>query len=307
MTNQPLSTKRVLLTSFFVDVLDVVVNTVIAIITGSVVMLAETLQGLADLTSVGMLLIGFKRSQKRSSKKHPFGYGKKQYFWAIMATFLIIGVTATLSFYFGLKEFLSPDKVDHIALAYGALVISVCTNSYALSLSIRKLIGDKPLRTLPRVFVESSSVVPRTTVVLDAMGTLAALFGLTALVTYSLTNITRFDGVGAMIISVVLFVLALVLLFTTKGLVTGRSASKDIELAINNAAMQVVQVKKVLDLKSMMMGSDNLLVNIEVHLQDDLTTDEIEVIIDTIKQRIKDAVPGKVKVDVNVEPETPLK
>jgi cation diffusion facilitator family transporter len=305
MKRRPVTTKRVLLTSLFVDVIDVVINVTVAIITGSVVMLAEAMEGLADLGAVSMLLIGFKRSQKRSNRRYPFGYGKEQYFWALMSTFLIIGVTASLSFYFGLQAFLNPEPVEYVVFAYVVLAFAVCTNGYALQLSLHKLAGQKSWRHLPKLFLESSSVAPKTTIVLDAMGTLAALFGLTSLIIYGITGNGRFDGIGAMSIGVMLFGLALVLIFTTKGWVTGRSAPIETEQLIREATLRSPEVLSVLDLRTMMLGSDKLLANMEIHLQDDLTTDEIEKIIDQIKRRVRKVVPND--VHVNVEPETPPK
>ena len=75
------TTRRVLLTSFFVDVLDVVMNLAIALFTGSVVMLAETLEGFADMCSAGLLLVGFKKSNRRPNRLHPCsraGYDDKE-------------------------------------------------------------------------------------------------------------------------------------------------------------------------------------------------------------------------------------
>jgi len=297
------TTKRVLWTSFFVDALDILVNIVIAIITGSAVMLAEALQGFADLASVTMLLIGFQRSKKRSDKQHPFGYGKEQYFWALIAVFLIIGITATMSVYAGLQKWLNPEDVEFLPLAYAALVVSVITNGYALTLSLRKLLKSKPVKTLPRVFVESPDVAPRTTMVLDTAGTLAAVFGLSALAVYGFTGDARLDGLGAILIGILLFVLALTMLFTTKELVTGRSASVEVETAITNAAHKVPEVQKVLDLRTMMMGSESLLINVRVHLKDDLSTDEVEKVIDKTKDKIRDNI--SFRAHINIEPETP--
>lgn len=305
MERRSLTTKRVLVTSLLVDVLDVVINVSVAFITGSAVMLAEALEGLADLSSVVMLLIGFKRSQKSSTRRHPFGYGKEQYFWALLSTFLIIGVTASLSFYFGLQTFLSSEHVEYLPLAYVVLVIALCTNAYAFQLSFRKLLAHKSWRHFPRVFMESSAIAPKTTIVLDAMGTLAALFGLIALILYGITGDSRFDGIGAMIIGVTLVVLALLLIFSTKGWITGKSAPKEVELQIEQAAREVPEVQDVLDLRTMMLGPDRLLANIEIHFADNLTTDEIEKVIDQIKRRVRRAVT--VDVHVNVEPETPPK
>jgi cation diffusion facilitator family transporter len=299
------TTKRVLITSFAVDALDTLVNVVIAIITGSAVMLAESLQGFADLTSVTMLLIGFERSKKRSNKQHPFGYGKELYFWAILSVFIIIGITATLSFYSGLQKWRNPTHIEHVAIAYAALSVAIITNSYAFWLSLQKLLNNNPLKKFIEVFLQTSDVAPRTTLVLDAMGSLAAFFGLLSLVVYGITGNARYDGLGAMIIGVLLAILALTLLFTTKSLVTGRSASKQMENEIKDAALNVPQVKKVLDLRTMMMGTSNTLINLEVHLKDGLTTDQVEKVIDNIRENIQKKIPGR--THISIEPETPTK
>jgi len=303
MNRRSVTTKKVLLTSLFVDAIDVTTNVTVAIFTGSVVMLAEAMEGLADMASVSMLLVGFKRSQKRSNKQHPFGYGKEQYFWALLSTFLILGVTSTLSFFFGLQAFLHPEPIRYVGAAYVILTIAICSNGYALQLSLRKLDAQRSWRRFPKTFMESSAVTLKTAIVLDAMGTLAALFGLIALVIYGITGNGRFDGIGAMSIGVILLALALLLIFSTKELVTGRSAPEEMELKIHDAAMKIPEVQRVLDLRTMMLGPDKVLANIEIHLQDDLTTDEIEKIIDKIKRRVRRDVP--IEVHVNVEPETP--
>ena len=44
----PISSRRVVVVSFLVDVLDVVTNLVVAVLTGSAVVFAEMAQGLAD-------------------------------------------------------------------------------------------------------------------------------------------------------------------------------------------------------------------------------------------------------------------
>jgi cation diffusion facilitator family transporter len=303
--SKSISTKRVLVTSFLVDSLDVLINIVIAAVTGSTVMLAEALQGLADLTSVGMLLIGFKSSKKRSNKQHPFGYGKEQYFWSLIAVFLIIGVTSTVSFYSGLHKWLNPDKIEYVAVAYIALIISVFTNGYAFTMSLGKLQSKKSLRKLPKVFLESSDVAARTTLILDGAGTLAAVFGLLALISYGITGNSKFDGLGAMAIGLLLLILALVLLFSIKGLVTGKSASAKVKRDITSATLEVPQVNSVLDLRTMMMGPESVLINVKVHLKDDLSTDEVEKVIDIVKDNIRKNVDAK--THISVEPETPPK
>jgi len=95
-----LTSKKVVLTSFFVDTLDIIFNGAIAFSTGSSIMLAEFLQGLADLVTVAFLYIGIKRSVKRADREHSFGYGRELYFWSLCSAIIMFAGTATLSFYF---------------------------------------------------------------------------------------------------------------------------------------------------------------------------------------------------------------
>ena len=71
-----ISSKRTILTSFLVDLGDIALNVTGMLITGSVVLLAEALEGGSDLVASGLLLVGLRISNKRANKKHPFGLAK---------------------------------------------------------------------------------------------------------------------------------------------------------------------------------------------------------------------------------------
>src|SRR5688572_556739 len=153
-----MSEPRVLVGTCLVVLLDVVLNLVMAIVTGSVVMLSEFFQVLADLTAAAFLLVGYKRSKKKADKRHPFGHGKEIYFWTLISAVVMMTFTATASFYVGLNRFLNPQEITHIGFGYGTLLITVVTNAYALSLSSRRLLKNKPLKQLPQLFMNSSVV-----------------------------------------------------------------------------------------------------------------------------------------------------
>jgi divalent metal cation (Fe/Co/Zn/Cd) transporter len=67
--------------------------------------------------------------------------------------------------------------------------------------------------------------------------------------------------------------------------------------------MKVPGVLGVLDLRTMILGASSTLVNLEIHLDDNLKTDEIEQVIDKVKHEVGRVVPGY--THVQVEPETP--
>ena len=76
-----ITSEKVIVTSFLVDVSDVLINAFVAVLSGSVVMLSQALEGGADLLASGFLLVGIKRSKRPSDRKHPYGYGRELYFW----------------------------------------------------------------------------------------------------------------------------------------------------------------------------------------------------------------------------------
>ena len=295
------SEQRVLITTFLVDLLDVAINLVVAILTGSVVLLAEFFQGLADLTAAGLLLVGHKRSKKRPDKRHPFGYGKEVYFWTLISAVVMMTFTATASFYFGLMRFLEPEEIDRIWLGYCTLAITLASNLYAFSLSSSRLRKKKPFTQLPKLFLHSGDVTVKNALVLDLMGTTAAVSGLVSLLLYQFAGEKRFDGIGAMFIGVSTAVLAFVLVTSLRGLLVGERAAPETEEKITKAALSVRQVKEVLDLKTMQIGLDKILVNIEVNVSDGLNTDELEALTDKIKTHVTEKVPAIHHVQVELE------
>jgi len=296
-----ISAHKVIKTSFLVDLSDIVLSLSVALITGSAVMFTQAMEGASDLLASGLLFIGQKNSQKNNDKNHPFGYGREIYFWTMISALVTFTFTAVLSFILGYHRYQNPQPVRNIMLAFWILVITFVTNAYSFSLSFRRLLGGRKLVKIIQIFYRSNLIETKTTLILDLMGTLASLLGLVALLIYQLTGDFRFDGLGAMLIGGVLAVLALSIVAEVKDLLIGISASPETEKLIRESTMEISTVNKILDLRTMLIGTDKILVNMEVNLKDSLTTDELEALIDKIKAKIKKEVPGVSHIQIELE------
>lgn len=299
-----ISTGRTLVTTLLVDLSDVVMNIVVAAFTGSTVMLAEAMQGFADFTSVCLLILGHKRAKKHSTRDYPFGYGKELYFWALISAFIIFSITASFSIYFGWQNIVHPEPINHIYVAYAVLLIAMSTNMYAFRLSAIKILDGKKIRYIWKAFFSSQHIATKITYVLDLMGSMSAALGLVALVLYQVTGVQRFDGIGAVLIGFMLATLAFILLISIKDLITGHSAPPSVRAKIRRIALSHPAVTDIPDLRTMIIGPEKYLINLDVHFKDGLDTDSIEEIIDEIKANIKNEVPGA--YHIQLEPETPL-
>lgn len=296
-----ISSWRVVTTSFGVDVTDVVLNLVLAVISGSAVMLVQALQGGADLITSGLLIIGVKQSKRAADKRHHFGYGREVYFWTLMSGVMMLTVTATLSFYHGWQHVIEAPAIANIPLALIVLVIGFFTNSYALSLSYKRLRAHEENESIWETFNDSVLVETKAAFVLDLMGTLSAIVGFIALSLYELTGNSQFDGLGAMVIGVGVAVLALLLIIDVKDLLVGRSVSGEIQDQIKATALAVKGVEKVLGLQTMYIGSEKLLVNLDVDLAPHLRTEQIEQLIEIIKSEVKTKVPSVKHIQVELQ------
>lgn len=296
-----LTARKVIFTAFVVDILDVLLSSIVAITSGSIVMFTQVLEGLSDLASSGLLLIGVHRSLKQDDKSHPFGYGREIYFWTLMAGLVMFGVTSTLSIYFGWQRFLHPEPIKDLTAAFGVLLLTTGTNGYAFFLSYRRLLRRRSPKHIVEIFYRSSLVETKTTFILDLMGTIASIFGIIALLIYVITGNEQFDGLGAFIIGIVLAVLAIFLLEGIRDLLVGKSATPETEHNIRKAALAVHEVDDVLDIKTLHVGAGKLLVNLDVHMSAKLTTRELERLIDEIKAKVREVVPTVKYLQVELE------
>ncbi len=292
---------RVVATSLAVSLSDVSLNFVVATLTGSTVMLSQALQGLSDLITGGILYLGVKRSKRGPDQRYQFGYGREIFFWVLIAGIFMFMGTGLVSFSFGWRQFFNPNPVESVGLAFVMLLFGMVTNGFALSLSIRRLHHADKRASWWRQLLKSSIVETKATLLIDFMGTAAAILGSIALVIYVFTGNVRFDGLGSMVIGVVMMIAAVLLIHDVRDLIVGRSVDAHIEADIKKATTGVDGIQSVLDLRTMYLGSAKLLVIIEVHVEDGLDTDRIENIVDRVKAVVSRDVPQVHHIQVEVE------
>lgn len=295
------SDERVVKTSLVVDIIDILINGFAMLITGSVVMLAETFQGFSDLIVDCLVYIGMKRSKRLPTNKHPFGFGREIYVWSLFSAIIMFLVLASFSFYFGLRRFINPEKIEFIFLAYFILIISIITNGYSFSLALRRILAGRSILKIKKIFSQSTFLETKITFVSDLVGVLAAVLGLIALILFQTTNNFWFDGLGAIAVGLLMATFSIWLLKNIKDFIVGVSASDETKKEIRRTALEVDGVEGVLDLKAIVIGSNRLLVNIEIHAQSGLVTKEIEKLIDLIKDRIKEKIPSVYHIQVELE------
>ena len=77
------------------------------LVTGSASMLAEAAHSFADTLNQVFLLTSFRAADRPADRDHPFGYGKAQFFWSLLAAVGIFVAGAVYSLYEGVHTLLT--------------------------------------------------------------------------------------------------------------------------------------------------------------------------------------------------------
>ena len=71
-----ITARKVVVVSFLVDLLDVVTNLVVALLTGSAVVFSEMAQGIADSVGSALLVLGERRAARpQDAQERKYGHG----------------------------------------------------------------------------------------------------------------------------------------------------------------------------------------------------------------------------------------
>jgi cation diffusion facilitator family transporter len=283
---------------------------VAAIMTGSSAMWSETFHSFSDTFNQVLLLVGIKTSAKVPSERHPFGFGKEQFFWSFVVATLLFGISGILSLEKGFTSIYSPiPKIENIGISFVILLISAAFEGNALRIAFKlfretiEARGEKfSLGMLLTEFQESKDPTILTVMVEDSAALLGIAIAAIGLYISDITNNTIYDALSSIAIGIVLMLFAFFLAKENRGLLIGEAISRRDYNKIIESVLGLPEVNRVITLRTMHFGPRDVLVAMEVSLADNMDTDRIELIIDAIEEKVRQvlnlATPSKIYVEV---------
>ena len=272
-----------------------------AVITGSSSMAAEAVHSFADSGNQVLLLVGGRRALRDADELHPFGHGRERYFFSFVVALVIFSLGALFACYEGIHKILHPASLESPSVALAILGFAIVAEGFSFRTAVheaRLVKGDLSWWG----FVRHAKQPELPVVVLED---LAALVGLVlALGGVSLTLATddgTWDGVGTLSIGVLLGVVAVVLAAEMKSLLIGESASRAAVATIAAALVDGTSVHRVIHLKTMHLGPDELLVAAKVAVEPSLDLPAVARAIDAAEVRVRAAEP--LAVQIYLEPD----
>jgi len=270
------------------------------IISGSSAMLAEAAHSAADTLNQVFLLTSLRQAERPADPDHPFGHGQERYFWSLLAAFGIFIAGAGFSVFEGILSLTRSHGESPLA-AYVTLAVAFVAEGISFVRAFWQVRGEARGRR-EKVFrhVESS---PDITVKVNLFEDSAAVVGLIlaglGVGLDQLTGSHIWDGAASIAIGVLLIVVAVKLGMDSRELLIGRAADPEVQKLIREEIESRPGVDALLELRTMHMGPDDIIVAARVALSDEMRADQAEDLADEIDRRLSEKLPMKPNVFID--------
>ena len=268
-------------------------------LTGASSMLAEAIHSVADSGNQVLLLVGGKRAKKGVTPEHPFGYGRERYIFGFIVAVVLFSVGGLFALYEAYHKW-HEIRLGHAdSLAEGrwwwvplvVLGAAIVAEGLSFRTAVRESNRTRGQQSWPK-FIRSAKAPELPVILLEDF---AALIGLVfAFLGILLTLLTRnaiFDVLGTALIGLLLVAVAITLAVETKSLLLGESAGPEVRRHIEQALAGTDGVERVIHMKTMHMGPEEILVAAKIAVSPTERAVEVAEIIDRAEVAIRAAEP----------------
>jgi cation diffusion facilitator family transporter len=275
------------------NLLITVAKYVAASVTGSSALLSEAIHSTADTGNELLLILGVKLSRKRADRLHPFGRGQEIYFWGLIVALVLFALGGGLSLYEGVQHIRDPQPIENVGWNYFVLGCAFVFEGASFLLAMRTM--RQAAQATGKSFLEAthSSKNPEHFVVLfeDTAALLGIVVAAISVFASQALQMPVLDGIGSIVIGLILTLAAFVLAYECRSLLLGESAEPEKVAAIRNLVAQDSAVDRVGMALTMYLGPEEILLNLEVDFKNDLMAGDIEASVQRLEARIREQHP----------------
>jgi len=273
------------------------------LVTGASSMLAEAFHSVADSGNQAMLLFGGRVARRGPDSNHPFGHGRVRYFAAFLVAVVLFTLGSLFSFYEGYQKLRHPHELESPAVALVILVVALVLEGLSLRTAVR---AASPMRGQQSwwSFIRTTKQ-PELAVVLleDTAAEVGLGFALLGVGLSAITGDGLYDALGTLAIGGLLAVVAVVLGVEMYSLLLGEAASPEEQEAVQRTIASTPGVARLIQLRTMHLGPEELLVAARVELDPSLSADDAARVIDQAQADLRAVVPTA-RI-IYLEPELP--
>lgn len=270
------------------------------LITGSSSLLAEAIHSVADSSNQGLLVLGGKRAAKSATNLHPFGFGRSRYFWSFVVAIVLFSAGGLFALYEGWHKIGHPEEINSPAVAIVILLLAMVFESFALRTALKHARPARGSMTVSQFVRRSRSPELPVLLVEDSAALAGLAFALLGVVLATVTGEPIFDGIGTLMIGILLVGVGVFLAIEMQSLLLGEAATPEHQEAIESIAGSVPEIASVVYVMTQHLSPDDLLVAIKVEFEPGLSVADAADVINTTEAKIREVVP--IATRIYIEP-----
>lgn len=232
---------------------------------GSSSMLSEFIHSVVDCGNQSLLLVGLRSSQLSADRKHPYGYGKSVYFWALVSALGTFFLGAGISLTHSVGELMHPSLQEITWQVWSVLIFSFTVDGYVLRETLKDIYESKPESVSIWQHISNLRDPSVLAVLLEdgaaCLGILLAIGGI------SLSHVTGnpiYDGIAGVAISALLGGMGLALVRMNHRFLLGQAVDKDILEDIEKILLTRRSIDNIGSVQSQWISSDTFSYKAEV-------------------------------------------
>lgn len=232
----------------------------VGILASSVAIVMDAVNNLSDALSSVITIIGTKLSQRPADRKHPFGFGRIEYFSAIIIAVIVLsaGITSLIE---SAKKIFDPAEPEYTTTTLVVIIVAI----------VVKLVLGQYVKKKGNQLKSDALIASGSDALFDAIITLATLVsaGVMLLWNFSL------DGILGALISVVIIKAGIEMLASPVNELLGTSISADFAKLIQQEVADYEGVHGVYDLILHNYGPDVKIGSLHINVYDTMTAHDI--------------------------------
>ena len=277
-----------------------VVKLVVAALTGSVTMMAESVHSVADTANQALLLVGMTLAARRNPERYPLGRDHERYFWAFVVSLTLFLLGGVFAIFEGVHKLRGPDEgpPHSLWIPLAVLGVSLVLELGSFVVAFKEFQATRHGRPFFQALFGGKD--PTITVVLleDSGAVLGLLIAFVSLGLSLATGSALPDIIGSIVIGVLLCVIGFLLAYDTHSLLIGESASPELREETRRAAEAAPEVEAVTQLLTLHLGPDSIMLALKVRFRAGLLLADVERAIDALEERVRTAVPAMKRIFV---------
>ena len=232
----------------------------VGILASSVAIVMDAVNNLSDALSSVITIVGTKLSQRPADRKHPFGFGRVEYFSAIIIAVIVLsaGITSLIE---SVKKIFNPSEPTYTTLTLVVIVVAI-----AVKLILGQYVKRKGEQLKSDALIASGSDA-----LFDAIITLATLVSAGVMLLWGFS----LDGILGALISIFIIKAGIEMLASPINELLGTSISAELTNQIKREVSEFEGVHGVYDLILHNYGPDIQIGSLHINVYDTMSAHEI--------------------------------